>query len=98
MSETAKHTPAPWEWDAGDIGEDYSIPYCDVYAGDFIVAQVNGRQNAAFIVLSCNSHEALVAALEVGVTLIKSNPMLSAMASSWLEVANDALAQAKETE
>lgn len=49
MTETAekraKPTPGPWEWDAGDIGQDYPAPYCNVFvdAGNLIIAQVNDR-------------------------------------------------------
>ena len=63
MSDEAKHTPEPWFWDQGDIGEEYSALYCDIYVdlGDFIVASVNhtdvpiGRANAARIVACVNA-------------------------------------------
>lgn len=65
----AEHTPGPWSWDAGDIGNEYSIPYCDVFAGsgdDFIIASVNdrfdrtqGRANARLIAAAPDLLEAL---------------------------------------
>ena len=41
----AAPTPGPWEWDAGDIGQDYPASYCDVFVdgGNLIIAQVNDR-------------------------------------------------------
>jgi hypothetical protein len=63
-----KHTPGPWDWDAGDIGNEYSIRYCTVSkgAGDLIIAEVNdvfsieeGRANAALIAAAPDMKDAL---------------------------------------
>ena len=52
-----RHTPGPWSWDQGDVGQDYSVPYCTVSSADeIVIAEVNdrfdrdiGRANARLI-------------------------------------------------
>jgi len=65
MSEL-KATPGPWEWDAGDVGEAYSVPYSDVFvdAGNTIIASFNdgipeGRANACLIAAAPDLYAAL---------------------------------------
>lgn len=57
---TSQHTPTPWNYDA----DKHHI----VSNSKFLVARMEGKlfgpANAAFIVRACNSHEALVEALE----------------------------------
>lgn len=62
----SEHTPGPWEWDAGDIGAEYSVPYSDIFkdAGEIIIASFNdnipeGRANARLIAAAPDLLEAL---------------------------------------
>ena len=54
----SKHTPGPWDWDAGNLGIEVPVPYCEVVAqnGELTIAHVNdifnkteGRANARLI-------------------------------------------------
>ncbi len=76
-------TPRPWDWDQGDIGQDYARPYCTIFTPDdeIIIAEVNdcidkeiGAANARLIVRAVNAHDALVKALEA-TTIILSTAM-----------------------
>ena len=59
-------TPGPWLWDAGDIGEECSDPYSDIYAadGETTIAEFNdripeGRANANLMAAAPDLYEAL---------------------------------------
>lgn len=66
MSNEQKHTPGPWEWDAGDAGAEFSAPYSTVSVdgGNIIIAEINhyipeGRANAQLISAAPELLEAL---------------------------------------
>ncbi|CAA2139527.1 hypothetical protein [Hyphomicrobium sp. ghe19] len=84
MTDTA-FTPGPWKWDAGDVGQDYAVPYCDVYADDrdAVIASVSNPDDAPLIAAAPDLYEALKALDDRGHTM-----------ATW-ELAKRALAKAR---
>ena len=77
------HTPTPWHTTGSSTNSDAPIYICGHVSTMMLpqdyrhVATVNreeelgwgeGLDNAAFILRACNSHDALVAALEIGIS------------------------------
>lgn len=62
-------TPGPWDWDAGDIGNEYSAPYCGVFVAndeDTLIYELRAnskraKDDAAFIAAARQALPELIA-------------------------------------
>ena len=101
---TQQHTPGPWQWHP--LGKLYFVPQkdfsviCNVGINQNVACSIK-ESDAEFIVRACNSHDALLAALEGAQSVIrKTLPELEAdstaiYAGEWLDTINSVLAQAR---
>jgi hypothetical protein len=78
---TTQHTPTPWKTETPKGWEQKGLT---AIWSDGVMVATCGRQgtqeqqdNAAFIVRACNSHDALVAALEIAVERLESVQAIS---------------------
>lgn len=73
MTQKQQHTPGPWHVNGQWIDNYDSEPVCHLPPD---ATYKNRDANAAFIVRACNSHDALVEALE---NLLAANPAFRSM-------------------
>ena len=66
-----KATPGEWQWDSGDIGNEFPVPYADIYIndGDTIIMHFNdeipeGKANAKLTTTLHNAFPDLIAHIE----------------------------------
>lgn len=104
---TTKHTPTPWSihwlmgtgnyhWISRSSNEEDRVCLVETFAPTDGDMEAVGKANAAFIVRACNSHDELVAALELALSHMPDNERLYyGKDNGDLDTVKQALAKAK---
>ena len=100
---TTKHTPTPWETEINFEGKTLlKTTFKRINADDLIAVMLeksaigeSSEANAAFIARACNSHDALISALQGVVDSLSQNKTFPADVENAKRLAVNALVKAK---